>query len=118
MNAREFEERVATALRKRGWVIIHSFDGAGANLIACVPDGTRACVQCSYGDSCVTDYAVLLSVQAKKFYDCPIAVVVTTGEYTGLARTAAYENEVRLMRFIEETGNLEYAQELSWLIPW
>ena len=116
MTASEFEQRVATALEKRGWVIIHSFDGVGTNMIASVPNGTRACIQCRNGVSWVTDYDVLLSVQAKKFYECPIAVVVTTGSYTELARVAAYENEVQLMWFVEETGKLEYAQELSRLV--
>ena len=117
MTSREFEERVAAALRKRGWVIIQSFDGVGTSFTAWVPDGTRACVQCCPG-TWVTDYTVSLSVEAKKLYNCQIAVVVTTGSYTGLARSVAYENEVRLMRFSESSGKLEYAQKLDWLVQW
>lgn len=117
MTEGEFKERVATALRKRGWTIIHSIKGVGTDLTAYVPDGTMACIQCCH-EAWVTDYAVMLSVKAKAFYNCPIAVIVTTGKYTDAARSIAYENEVRLMRFVEESGKLEYAQKLDWLVQW
>ncbi len=118
MTAGEFEERVATALRKRGWVTGPSFKGIGMDMFACAPDGAHACIQCHSGKNLVEAYAIRDIIDGKKRYGCQTAAVVTEGGYTWTAISIAAEGKIRLMRYSEETGALEYAYPFVYGTPW
>ncbi len=70
MTAREFEERVAFALRKRGWVTGQSFKGIGMDMFAYTPDGTTACIQFHNGKNPVEAYAIQEIIEGKKLLSC------------------------------------------------
>ncbi len=108
INPYDYEEYVAQYLRANGYTNVYTTKKSGdfgADVIATNPDGLRVCVQCKRFVGSVGVKAIQEIHSAKAYYNCDLACVYTTGDYTPQAFDLAERTGVKLYKFIPGATN-------------
>ena len=105
INPYEYEELVANYLRSCGYTKVQTTPKSGdygADVIAVSPEGKKVCIQCKRFQGSVGVKAVQEIFSAKSYYNCELAFVYTTGEYTQQAYELAKKTGVELFVYLPD----------------
>ena len=103
INPYDYEEYVAQYLRTKGYTNVYTTKKSGdfgADVIATSPEGMKVCVQCKRFVGSVGVKAIQEIHSAKAYYNCDLAYVFTTGDYTPQAFDLAKRTGVKLYRYV------------------
>ena len=103
MSGFDYEHQCANYLERNGFYDVNVTQASGDQGIDIIAwkDSKKYGIQCKYYKGSVGNKAVQEAFTGAKFYNCDIAVVMTTGKYTSSAIELAHQIGVKLWEFIK-----------------